>query len=63
MTILKNESGFELEEVKVVEVDLPIPKVSKIMYEMDHPYLFFQDRVTSPFDICMALKSGDMLWY
>ncbi len=54
--------SFELEEVKVVWDDLSIPKASKIMYEMEHPYLIIQDHVISPFDICMALKSGDMLW-
>lgn len=56
-------SGFKLEKAKVVSENLTIPEVSKIMYEMEHPYVVFQDQVISPWDICMILLSDNLTEY
>ncbi len=55
--------NFKLEKAKMFQNGLTIPEASKIMYEMEHPYLIFQDRVVSPFDVCMALLSEELTEY
>jgi len=44
-----------LEEAKVVSEDLSLSDISKIMYEMSQPLIIHEDRVISPWDICIAL--------
>jgi len=55
--------NFKLEKAKMLQNNPILPVASKIMYEMEHPYLIFQDRVVSPFDICMALLSEELTEY
>lgn len=55
--------NFKLEKANILQNNPILPVVSKIMYEMEHPYLIFRDRVVSPFDICMALLSEELTEY
>lgn len=54
---------FKLEEAKVVSENLTIPEVSKILFEMTHPYVIYQDQVVSPWDICTTLSSENLIDY
>lgn len=47
-----------LEEAKVVSDDLSLSEISKIMYDMSQPLIVHEDRVISPWDICMALEKN-----
>jgi len=53
----KIEKSFKLEEAKKISKDINLAEISKIMYGMLHPYIFFQEQVITPWDICMALES------
>ena len=44
-----------LEEAKVISDDLTISEISKIMFEMSHPLVIQENRVISPWDVCMVL--------
>ena len=55
--------NFRLENVKQVQENVSLSEASKIMYEMEHPYLICKDRVLSPFDVCMALASEELTEY
>ena len=48
-------SILNFEEAKVVSGDMSLSNISKIMYKMSHPLVIQDDRVISPWDICMAL--------
>jgi predicted transcriptional regulator len=54
----KIERSFKLEEAKKISKDINLAETSKIMYGMLHPYIFFQDQVITPWDICLALQSN-----
>lgn len=47
-----------LEEAKLISEDLNLSDVSKIMYDMSQPLVIHEDRVISPWDICMALEKN-----
>lgn len=47
-----------LEEAKVVSDDLTLSDISKIMYDMSHPLVIHENRVISPWDICMVLDKN-----
>jgi CBS domain-containing protein len=47
-----------LEDAKVISEDLSLSEISKIMYEMSQPLIIHEDRVISPWDICMALEKN-----
>ena len=49
-------SVVSLEEAKVVSDDLSLSDISKIMYEMSQPLIIHEERVISPWDVCMALE-------
>ena len=49
-----------LEEVKVISDDLKINEVSKMMYDMAHPFVIYKDRLVTPWDICKVLLSPDI---
>ena len=51
-------SVVPLEEAKVVSDDLSLSDVSKTMYEMSQPLVIQDNRVISPWDICMALAKN-----
>ncbi len=44
-----------LEDAKIVSEDLNLTDISKIMYGMSQPLIIHEDRVISPWDVCMAL--------
>jgi len=48
-------SVASLEDAKVVSEDLSLSDISKIMYEMSQPLVIHEDRVISPWDICLAI--------
>ncbi len=48
-------SVVSLEDAKVVSEDLSLSDVSKIMYEMSQPLIIHEDKVISPWDVCLAL--------
>ena len=48
-------SVVSLEDAKIVSDDLSLSDISKIMYEMSQPLIIHEDRVISPWDICMSL--------
>ena len=48
-------SVVSLDEAKTVSEDLNITEVSKIMYDMSQPLIVYEDRVISPWDVCMIL--------
>jgi len=49
-------SVVSLENAKVVSDDLNLSEISKIMYDMSQPLIIHEDRVISPWDVCMALE-------
>lgn len=51
-------SVVNLEESKVISDDLSLSDISKIMYDISHPLVIHEDRVISPWDICMALEKN-----
>lgn len=51
-------SVVSLEDAKVVSNDLNLSEISKIMYDMSQPLIIHEDRVISPWDICMALEKN-----
>ena len=51
-------SIVSLEEAKVVSDDLTLSDISKVMYDMSQPLIIHEDRVISPWDICMWLGKG-----
>lgn len=55
--------NFKLENVKEVQENLSLPEASKLLFEMEHPYLICKDHVLSPFDVCMALASEELTEY
>ncbi|MFQ5782095.1 MAG: CBS domain-containing protein [Nitrosopumilus sp.] len=42
-------------DAKVVSEDLSLSEISKEMYEMSQPLIVHEDRVISPWDVCMVL--------
>lgn len=48
-------SVVSLEDAKVVSEDLSLSDISKIMYDMSQPLVIYEDRVISPWDVCLAL--------
>ncbi len=48
-------SVVSLEDAKVISDNLDLADISKIMYEMSQPLLIHEDRVISPWDVCMVL--------
>lgn len=50
-------SEFNFADAKVISDDLTITEASKIMYKMEHPYLLYQNKVVTPWDICLILLS------
>jgi predicted transcriptional regulator len=48
---------FNFADAKVISDDLTIADASKIMYEMEHSYLLYQNKVVTPWDICLILLS------
>ena len=53
----KFEESFKLEESAKISKDMNLAEISRIMYLMPHPCVFYQDRVITPWDICMILGS------
>ena len=51
-------SVVSLEDAKVVSDDLSLSEISKIMYQMSHPLVIYQNTPISPWDICMALDKN-----
>ena len=51
-------SVVSLEDAKVVSNDLNLSEISKIMYDMSQPLIIHEDRVISPWDMCMALEKN-----
>ena len=48
-------SVASLEDAKVVTSDLSLTEISKTMYDMSQPLIIHENRVISPWDVCMAL--------
>ena len=49
---------FRLDQAKKIPSNLKINEASKIMYNMQSPYLLIEDQVITPWDIAMILSSG-----
>lgn len=49
---------LNFEDAKVVSEDLSLSDISKIMYEMSHPLVIYEEQVISPWDICMVLEKS-----
>ncbi len=47
-----------LENAKMVSDNLNLSEISKIMYDLSQPLIIHEDRVISPWDICMALAKN-----
>lgn len=43
------------ENAKVISEDLSLSEISKLMYDMSQPLIVHEDRVISPWDVCLAL--------
>lgn len=60
---LLNNDGFldvpvniaSLDDAKTVSENLTITEISKIMYGMSQPLIIYEDRMVSPWDVCMIL--------
>ena len=48
-------SVVSLDETKTVSEDLNLTEICKIMYDMSQPLILHEDRVVSPWDVCIAL--------
>ena len=48
-------SVVSLDKAKTVSEDLNLTEISKIMYDMSQPLILHEDRVVSPWDVCVAL--------
>jgi len=53
----------ELEEAKIIHDDLKINEVSKMMYDMAHPFIIYKDWLVTPWDICKILLSPEITEY
>lgn len=51
---------FRLDEAKKISGNLKISEASKIMYDMQSPYLMIENHVVTPWDIAMSLSSDDI---
>ena len=51
-------SVVSLDEAKIVSEDLNMTEISKMMYDMSQPLILYEDRVVSPWDVCMALGNN-----
>ena len=51
-------SVASLDEAKTVSEDLNMTEISKMMYGMSQPLILHDDRVVSPWDVCMALGNN-----
>jgi len=47
-----------LEDAKMISEDLNLSDISKLMYGMSQPLIIHDDRVISPWDICLALEKN-----
>lgn len=48
-------SIITLDDARVVSDDLNLSQISKIMYNMSHPCVIYEDKVITPWDVCIAL--------
>jgi CBS domain-containing protein len=48
-------SIVSLDEAKIISDDLNLTEISKMMYDMSQPLILHEDRVVSPWDVCIAL--------
>ncbi|MDH3203815.1 MAG: CBS domain-containing protein [Nitrosopumilus sp.] len=51
-------SVIALEEAQVITDDLRLSDISKILNDMSHPLVIHENRVISPWDICIALAQN-----
>jgi CBS domain-containing protein len=56
-------SIFKLDNVKKVPSELKINEASKIMYDMQSPYLMIDNQVITPWDIALSLSSNKLFDY
>ena len=56
-TDIKLVKDIELGEVKVIKEDLTLNRLCSMMYNMDHPYIFYKDIAISPWDVTVTLLS------
>ncbi len=56
-------STIDFEEARLIFNDLKINEVSAMMYDMEHPYVIYQDMLVTPWDVCMALLSENITDY
>ena len=54
---------IDLEEARIINNDLLINEVSAMMFDMEHPYVLYKDRVVTPWDVCEALQSEKIMQY
>ena len=51
---------IRLKKAMVIKEDLTLDKLCSLMYEMDHPYVYYKDIVVSPWDVCLSLINENM---
>ena len=54
---------IDLEEAKVITDNLKISEISKMMYDMSHPFVIYKDWLVTPWDICNVLLSPKITEY
>ena len=54
---------FQLDQAKEISDQLTFPEASRILYEMDSPYLLLGDAVVTPWDIITSLASKKLVEY
>ncbi len=52
--------NFKFEQTKQVDQDLTISQLSETLYNMEHPYVIWEDQVYSPWDVCKSLVSDSL---
>jgi len=50
-------TDFGLEDAVSASKDMTIPELSKTMLEMEHPCIIVEDRIITPWDVCLVLLS------
>ena len=53
----------KLEEARTIFEDLTINEISAMMYDMEHPYVIYEDWIVTPWDICNILLSEEITEY
>ncbi|VVC06207.1 CBS domain protein [uncultured archaeon] len=53
-------SQFKLENIKTITEDLKFNQLCSLMEQMEHPYVFYNGTIFTPWDVCLTLLRDDL---